>query len=109
MHFNILYDSIKWSQSAQRIGCLVCRSKSNPEETLLCDECNKGWHMFCLKPKLTEIPTGDWFCPRCRPEDYIVKRTKKRRAVVIEEESDEEEEDQDETENNEDANSDDSA
>lgn len=99
LHYNILYDSIKWSQSAERIGCLVCRSKSNPEQTLLCDECNKGWHMYCLKPKLTQIPTGDWFCPRCRPENYIVKRTKKRPAVVIQEESEEEEEEEEDDAN----------
>lgn len=48
--------------------------------------------MYCLKPKLTEIPKGDWFCPRCRPENYIVKRTRKRPAVVIQEESEDEEE-----------------
>lgn len=52
--------------------------------------------MFCLKPKFKEIPQGDWFCPRCRPEDYIVKRTRKRPAVVIESESEEEEEDEEE-------------
>lgn len=53
--------------------------------------------MFCLKPKLTSIPQGDWYCPRCRPEDYIIKRTRKRPAVVIEEseESDEESEEED--------------
>lgn len=45
--------------------------------------------MFCLKPKITEVPKGDWFCPRCRPEEYY-KRPKKRRAVVIEESEEEE-------------------
>lgn len=54
--------------------------------------------MYCLKPKLTQIPTGDWFCPRCRPENYIVKRTRKRPVVVIEEESEEEEEENEESE-----------
>jgi bromodomain adjacent to zinc finger domain protein 1A len=48
--------------------------------------------MYCLKPKLTQIPTGDWFCPRCRPENYIVKRNRKRPVVVMEEESEDEEE-----------------
>jgi bromodomain adjacent to zinc finger domain protein 1A len=98
LHYNILYDSIKWSRSAERIGCLVCRSKSNPEQTLLCDECNKGWHMYCLKPKLTKIPDNDWFCPRCKPENYIVKRNRKRPAVIIQEDSEEEEEEEEESE-----------
>ena len=104
LHYSILYDSIKWSRSAEKIGCLVCRSKSDPEQTLLCDQCNKGWHMFCLKPKLTQIPSGDWFCPRCRPEDYIIKRNRKRPAVVIEEseESEEEEEEGDDDDDDDD-------
>jgi bromodomain adjacent to zinc finger domain protein 1A len=56
--------------------------------------------MYCLKPKLTEIPTGDWFCPRCRPEHYIVKRNRKRPVVEVESEDEEEEiETEDETEN----------
>ena len=93
LHYNILHDSIMWSRSAQRVGCMICRRKTDPEQTLLCDECNKAWHMFCLKPKLTEIPQGDWFCPRCRPDDYKPKTERKRRQQFVEEvESEEEEE-----------------
>lgn len=40
--------------------------------------------------------SGDWFCPRCHPEDYIVKR-KRKRAIIIEESEDEEEEEEEET------------
>lgn len=91
LHYNILHDSISWSRSAQRVGCMICRRKSDPEQTLLCDECNKGWHMFCLKPKLEEIPQGDWFCPRCRPDDYKPKTERKRRKQFVEEEESEDE------------------
>lgn len=63
---------------------MICRRKNDPEQTLLCDECNKGWHMQCLKPKLTVIPKGDWFCPRCRPDDYKPD-TRKRRQKFVEE------------------------
>ena len=24
-----------------------------------------GFHMFCLDPKLTTVPRGQWFCPTC--------------------------------------------
>lgn len=71
---------------------MICRRKNDPEQTLLCDECNKGWHMRCLKPKLTQIPQGDWFCPRCRPDDYRPKTSRKRvRQVFVEEVQSEEE------------------
>ena len=23
--------------------------------------------MYCLIPKLTDVPEGEWFCPRCKP------------------------------------------
>lgn len=32
---------------------------------LLCDECNRGHHLYCLSPPLTAVPKCDWFCPRC--------------------------------------------
>jgi hypothetical protein len=32
---------------------------------LLCDGCHCGWHMMCLRPALTVVPPGDWFCPEC--------------------------------------------
>ena len=32
---------------------------------LLCDDCNQAFHMFCLRPAVLEVPTGDWHCPAC--------------------------------------------
>lgn len=92
LHYNILYDSILWSRSAQKMACMLCRSKRDPEQTLLCDECNKACHMYCLKPKLKAIPEGDWFCPRCRPEDFKVKKDRKRKAKIFVVEEEEENE-----------------
>lgn len=36
---------------------------------LLCDGCDDSYHTFCLMPPLTEIPKGDWRCPRCVAEE----------------------------------------
>lgn len=47
------------------LPCEVCRFPDNEAEMLLCDLCNTGWHMGCLKPALTKVPEGDWYCPRC--------------------------------------------
>jgi uncharacterized Zn finger protein (UPF0148 family) len=33
--------------------------------TLLCDGCDAGFHMRCLRPPLEHVPEGDWFCPDC--------------------------------------------
>jgi len=46
-------------------ACNACGSAEDGEAMLLCDACDTGFHMFCLKPKVTRVPNGDWFCPRC--------------------------------------------
>lgn len=92
LHYNVLYDAILWSRSAEKIACMICRRKGDPSQTLLCDDCNRACHMYCLKPKLKQVPEGDWFCQRCRPEDYTKKKQTKKRKV-FEEEPEEEEED----------------
>mmetsp|Transcript_11250 Transcript_11250/g.12372 ORF Transcript_11250/g.12372 Transcript_11250/m.12372 type:complete len:337 (+) Transcript_11250:1-1011(+) len=48
-------------------ACEKCGSMENEESMLLCDECDKGYHMYCMSPALDSIPKGDWFCPKCRP------------------------------------------
>lgn len=32
---------------------------------LLCDNCDNGWHTYCLTPPLDEVPEGAWLCPDC--------------------------------------------
>uniref|UniRef100_A0A6B2E558 Bromodomain adjacent to zinc finger domain protein 1A n=1 Tax=Phlebotomus kandelakii TaxID=1109342 RepID=A0A6B2E558_9DIPT len=89
LHYNVLYDSIVWTQSASHAACQICRRKSDPEKMLLCDECNSGCHMFCLKPPLTKVPEGDWFCLKCRKPEAPASRRK--RKIFKEDESSEEE------------------
>lgn len=36
---------------------------------LLCDGCDDSYHTFCLMPPLSEIPKGDWRCPKCVAEE----------------------------------------
>lgn len=42
--------------------CRVCKDGG---ELLCCDSCPSAYHTHCLNPPLTEIPDGDWRCPRC--------------------------------------------
>lgn len=32
---------------------------------LLCDKCNRGYHLTCLVPPMAAIPPGEWFCQAC--------------------------------------------
>eukprot|EP00854_Cymbomonas_tetramitiformis_P024862 gene24862-30301_t len=46
--------------------CQVCHSVARPASMLLCDDCNHGYHLACLQPKLTRVPKEEfWYCPRC--------------------------------------------
>uniref|UniRef100_A0A7N0RED1 [histone H3]-lysine(27) N-methyltransferase n=1 Tax=Kalanchoe fedtschenkoi TaxID=63787 RepID=A0A7N0RED1_KALFE len=45
--------------------CESCGSGDSPAELLLCDKCDRGYHMFCLRPILVSVPRGSWFCPPC--------------------------------------------
>ncbi|XP_012538541.2 lysine-specific demethylase lid isoform X1 [Monomorium pharaonis] len=49
--------------------CHNCARGDNEENMLLCDGCDDSYHTFCLMPPLTEIPKGDWRCPKCVAEE----------------------------------------
>lgn len=52
LHVLALDSSVAWSSSALNASCRICRRKADPDNMLLCDGCNKGHHLYCLKPKL---------------------------------------------------------
>ena len=55
--------------------CIVCGSgkETKRNQILLCDgllasgPCPSAYHQKCLSPVLNTIPSGDWYCPSCRP------------------------------------------
>lgn len=55
------------SNSEQRLDqiCEQCQSGLHEEMMLLCDRCDKGWHLYCLSPPLKAIPAGNWYCLDC--------------------------------------------
>ncbi|XP_024908178.1 autoimmune regulator [Cynoglossus semilaevis] len=42
--------------------CAVCRDGG---ELICCDGCPRAFHLTCLEPPLTSIPSGLWQCERC--------------------------------------------
>jgi hypothetical protein len=42
--------------------CQVCQRTDNVDQMLLCDNCNGGYHLFCLKPELTQVLADIWYC-----------------------------------------------
>uniref|UniRef100_A0A1J3DQD0 [histone H3]-lysine(27) N-methyltransferase n=1 Tax=Noccaea caerulescens TaxID=107243 RepID=A0A1J3DQD0_NOCCA len=53
------------SDSDLEMVCEECSSGKQPAKLLLCDKCDKGFHLFCLRPILVSVPKGSWFCPSC--------------------------------------------
>ncbi|XP_026271683.1 lysine-specific demethylase lid isoform X1 [Frankliniella occidentalis] len=49
--------------------CQTCERGDAEESMLLCDGCDDSYHTFCLVPPLSEIPKGDWRCPKCLAEE----------------------------------------
>ncbi|CAH2094856.1 unnamed protein product [Euphydryas editha] len=85
LHLLALDGSVAWAASVLHASCRVCRRRTDPDNMLLCDGCNKGHHLYCLKPKLTKVPEGDWFCDQCHPKE---KTPRKRRKLYTDEEAD---------------------
>lgn len=52
LNLSTLENSIAWARSALNAQCRICRKRRDAENMLLCDGCNKGHHLYCLKPKL---------------------------------------------------------
>ncbi|XP_076265787.1 chromodomain-helicase-DNA-binding protein Mi-2 homolog isoform X2 [Rhynchophorus ferrugineus] len=53
--------------------CRVCKDGG---ELLCCDSCPSAYHTHCLNPPLTDVPDGDWKCPRCSCQPLKAKVSK---------------------------------
>ncbi|CAM9862982.1 unnamed protein product, partial [Chrysoparadoxa australica] len=60
---SVLLDRVPWSP-----GCSLCGLDGDPSRVLVCDGCDKEFHLACLEPPLTVVPEGDWFCPGCQAD-----------------------------------------
>ncbi|CAL9686700.1 unnamed protein product [Knipowitschia caucasica] len=101
IHLSSLERSILWSRSLLNARCRICRRKGDADNMLLCDGCDRGHHTHCLRPKLKSIPTGDWFCPDCKPKQRSSRVPSRTRSSVDEEEEEEEESEEEEEESEE--------
>ncbi|XP_014260012.1 zinc finger protein ubi-d4 A isoform X7 [Cimex lectularius] len=45
--------------------CSICGTSDNDDQLLFCDDCDRGYHMYCLVPPLHTPPEGSWSCRSC--------------------------------------------
>ena len=84
VHLSTLERAIAWRKSLMYVRCRICRRKGGDEYMLLCDGCDHGYHTYCLRPPLSYVPEGDWFCYDCCP---VTPVKRKRRVPIVEVES----------------------
>ncbi|KAK0168688.1 hypothetical protein PV327_002464 [Microctonus hyperodae] len=48
--------------------CSICGTSDNDDQLLFCDDCDRGYHMYCLSPPLASPPEGSWSCRLCLAE-----------------------------------------
>ncbi|CAL4082531.1 unnamed protein product, partial [Meganyctiphanes norvegica] len=48
--------------------CTLCGTSENDDQLLFCDDCDRGYHLYCLNPPLQEPPEGEWSCHLCVQE-----------------------------------------
>ncbi|CAG5131053.1 unnamed protein product [Candidula unifasciata] len=62
-------------KKCKHCGCVVCGDKKDPDKTILCDECNQAYHLYCLNPPLSTVPQEDeWYCPECKNDETAIVR-----------------------------------
>ena len=47
------------------LRCQTCGSGDDERAILICERCNSGFHLYCLRPVLPAVPPDSWFCSDC--------------------------------------------
>ena len=63
-----LHDTLRHAKKKLGESCEVCKGTDNEESMILCDQCDRGFHLDCLEPALQQVPEGDWLCEGCVAE-----------------------------------------
>jgi len=66
-------------EESEEVVCVECENTAPTAISnllLLCDTCDRGYHLQCLPEPLSEVPQGDWFCSSC-------VRLEKQRQIIF--------------------------
>lgn len=62
---------LSWDPYASTF-CDICGIDKDDNLIIICDECHTGFHTYCLRPVMVNIPKGDWLCHNCAPANSQV-------------------------------------
>ncbi|CAN6866022.1 unnamed protein product [Brassica oleracea var. botrytis] len=60
------------------VTCEKCDLGERDDELLLCDKCDKGFHMKCLRPIVVRVPVGPWVCVDCSDQRPVRRLSQKK-------------------------------
>jgi hypothetical protein len=49
------------------VPCVVCGLPHGHDNIVICDGCERCFHLRCLLPPRSVVPGGCWYCPACDP------------------------------------------
>jgi len=59
-----------------KLSCEVCGHSHDDDRMILCDNCDRGFHFYCVRPILVAVPKGSWFCLGCSGESAVAIQRK---------------------------------
>jgi hypothetical protein len=65
--------AMSWPEQAGRqaeldaVACTICHDTAGHDNMVICESCQRCFHLRCLTPPACSVPQGDWFCPGCQP------------------------------------------
>eukprot|EP00088_Acartia_fossae_P044142 TRINITY_DN4678_c0_g1_i11.p1 TRINITY_DN4678_c0_g1~~TRINITY_DN4678_c0_g1_i11.p1 ORF type:complete len:354 (-),score=104.24 TRINITY_DN4678_c0_g1_i11:759-1820(-) len=63
-NMKVMVKTYPW-QCIECKSCTLCGTSENDDKLLFCDDCDRGYHMYCLTPPIREAPEGSWSCSIC--------------------------------------------
>lgn len=61
---------MKPEQTEECAGCSSCGERADGTDCLVCDSCEKVYHLSCIELAVNEIPHKSWYCANCTTSGF---------------------------------------
>ena len=60
---------VRTRRTSSNVASGECEKCQGDGELLCCDMCDNMFHLRCVTPPLEHVPSGNWFCNECDPNE----------------------------------------